>query len=138
MLFCKNASAKLLNFPQTALASLDSNFIFNIYYVINEEITAAVTAFLCIFAAEKILLFGMGKKNISTTKLKRAALRLWNLCKQGAKHVGLPFVYAGVALMGIFYFTGLTNYNLLILLPLLLILLGIVGFVKQEKRKERY
>lgn len=40
--------------------------------------------------------------------------------------------------MGIFYFTGLTNYNLLLLLPLLLILMGIVGFVHQEKSKNDY
>ena len=33
---------------------------------------------------------------------------------------------------------GLTNYNLLLLLPLLLILMGIVGFVHQEKGKNDY
>ena len=76
----------------------------------------------------------MGKRDYSMNKPKRAASWLWRLIKRGTAHIGLPFVYAGVLLMGIFYFTGLTNYNLLLLLPLLLILLGIVGYVRQEKR----
>jgi hypothetical protein len=80
----------------------------------------------------------MSKKHLSIDKPKKAASWLWRLAKRGAARIGLPFVYAGVLLMGIFYFTGLTNYNLLLLLPLLLILMGIVGFVHQEKGKNDY
>lgn len=80
----------------------------------------------------------MSKKHLSIDKPKKAASWLWRLAKRGARHIGLPLVYAGVLLMGIFYFTGLTNYNLLLLLPLLLILMGIVGFVHQEKGKNDY
>lgn len=55
-----------------------------------------------------------------------------------ARHMGLPLVYAGVALLAIFYFTGLNNHNLLLLLPLALMLFGVVGFVHNEKHKEIY
>ena len=54
------------------------------------------------------------------------------------RHVGLPFVYGGVACLALFYMTGLTNYNVLNILPVLAILLGIVGYVKSEKRKSLY
>ena len=80
----------------------------------------------------------MGNRHLSLAKIKNIVTPLLRLCKRGANHVRLPFVYLGVALMGIFYFTGLTNYNLLLLLPLLLILMGIVGFVHQEKGKNDY
>ena len=80
----------------------------------------------------------MGKTHSFIHKLGGAATALWHLGKRGARHIGLPLVYAGVLLMGIFYFTGLTHYNLLLLLPLLLILMGIVGFVHQEKGKNDY
>ena len=73
----------------------------------------------------------MSKKHLSIDKPKKAASWLWRLAKRGAARIGLPFVYAGVLLM-------VTNYNLLLLLPLLLILMGIVGFVHQEKGKNDY
>ncbi len=38
----------------------------------------------------------------------------------------------------VFYFTGLTDYNLLTLLPVLSILAGIVGYVREEKQKSAY
>ncbi len=54
------------------------------------------------------------------------------------RHVGLPFVYGGVICLALFYMTGLTNYNILNILPVIAIILGIVGYVKGEKRKSLY
>lgn len=47
--------------------------------------------------------------------------------------VGIPLIYIGVVLMVVFYFTNLTNYNLLLFLPLLLIGLGIIGKVAADR-----
>lgn len=60
------------------------------------------------------------------------------IVRKTTKHIGLPFVYGGVLLLAVFYFTGLTDYNWLTLLPVLSILVGIVGYVKGEKRKSAY
>ncbi len=65
-------------------------------------------------------------------------ITIQRVTKKIFKHIGLPFVYGGVLLLAIFYFTGLTNYNWLTLLPLLCIFTGIVGYVKGEKRKSAY
>ena len=54
------------------------------------------------------------------------------------RHVGLPFVYGGVICLALFYVTGLTNYNIFSMLPVVAIFLGIVGYVKGEKRKSLY
>lgn len=53
-------------------------------------------------------------------------------------HAGLPLVYIGVISLAILYFTGYTNYNAINFLPIIAILLGIVGYVKGEKRKSIY
>jgi hypothetical protein len=45
----------------------------------------------------------------------------------------MPLIYIGVVLMVVFYFTNLTNYNLLLFLPLLLIALGIIGKVAADR-----
>ena len=50
----------------------------------------------------------------------------------------VPLVYAGVLLLVGFYFLGLTNHNLLLFLPLVLIISGIVGHVAQEKHRQGY
>lgn len=47
--------------------------------------------------------------------------------------VGIPLIYIGVVLMVVFYFTNLTNYNLLLFLPLLLITIGIIGKVAADR-----
>ena len=60
------------------------------------------------------------------------------LYSRAMRHVGLPFVYGGVACLALLYATGLTNYNTLNILPIIAIFLGIVGYVKGEKRKSLY
>ena len=47
-------------------------------------------------------------------------------------------LYIGVISLAILYFTGYTNYNAINFLPIIAILLGIVGYVKGEKRKSIY
>lgn len=69
------------------------------------------------------------------TKLTKALKRASIAC---ANHAGLPLVYTGTTLLAIFYITGWTNNNLLLLLPLALMLIGAAGFVRNEKRKENY
>jgi hypothetical protein len=60
------------------------------------------------------------------SKVRGVAARLWPHVRPV---VGIPLIYIGVALMVFFYFTNLTNYNLLLFLPLLLITVGIIGKV---------
>ena len=55
-----------------------------------------------------------------------------------ARHTGIYLVYLGVLLYAVFYFTGLTNYNILLYIPLLLIILGTIGFVKHKKVEGEY
>jgi len=71
------------------------------------------------------------QENISVTrrfvsKTKGFVGRLWPHVRPV---VGIPLIYIGVVLMVVFYFTDLTNYNLLLFLPLLLITVGIIGSV---------
>jgi hypothetical protein len=74
----------------------------------------------------------------SFTFLVKVFTTIQRITKKTFEHIGLPFVYGGVLLLAIFYFTGLTNYNWLTLLSVLFILAGIVGYVKSEKRKSAY
>lgn len=74
----------------------------------------------------------------SFTFLVKVFSSLQRITRNAFKYIGLPFVYGGVLLLVIFYFTGLTNYNWLTLLPVLCILAGIVGYVGGEKRKSAY
>ena len=60
------------------------------------------------------------------SKVRGVAARLWPHVRPV---VGIPLIYIGVVLMVVFYFTNLTNYNLLLFLPLLLITVGIIGSV---------
>lgn len=75
-------------------------------------------------------------------KLASFCNKVWTSLRRvtnyGLDRVGLPAIYIGVACLAIFYFTGLTNYNLLLILPLLMILIGIIGFVHQQKTKGAY
>ena len=72
------------------------------------------------------------------TILKKSWATAARLYAVAMRHVGLPFVYGGVICLALFYATGLTNYNLLNTLPGIAIFLGIVGYVKGEKRKSPY
>lgn len=54
------------------------------------------------------------------------------------RHAGLPLVYLGVLLFAVFYFTGLTNYNILLFIPLVLIIVGVIGFVYRERTIGEY
>lgn len=54
------------------------------------------------------------------------------------RHAGLPLVYLGVLLFAVFYFTGLTNYNILLFIPLMLIIVGVIGFVYRERTIGEY
>ena len=74
----------------------------------------------------------------SFTSLVKVYTAIDRITKKTFKHIGLPFVYGGVLLLTVFYFTGLTDYNLLTLLPVLSILAGIVGYVRVcERRKAK-
>lgn len=76
------------------------------------------------------------KKIIRFLKLTAAALRkAFAFC---ARHTGIGLVYLGVLLFAVFYFTGLTNYNILLYLPLFLIILGTIGFVRRKKAERSY
>jgi hypothetical protein len=59
----------------------------------------------------------------------------WPKCR---RWFDVHLVYAGVLLLVVFYFVGLTNYNLLLFLPLVLIICGIVGHVAHEKHRQGY
>lgn len=64
------------------------------------------------------------------SKVKGLIARLWpHVCLV----VGIPLIYIGVVLMMVFYFTNLTNYNILLFLPLLLIAVGIIGKVAADR-----
>lgn len=52
--------------------------------------------------------------------------------------IGLPCVYVGVILMAAIYIFNLTNYNILLLLGVFLILSGIVGYVYRTKAESQY
>ncbi len=69
---------------------------------------------------------------------KKSLATMARLYDTAMRHVGLPFVYGGVICLALFYMTGLTNYNVLNILPVIAIILGIVGYVKGEKRKSLY
>lgn len=72
------------------------------------------------------------------TILRKSWATATRLYSAAMSHVGLPFVYGGVVCLALFYATGLTNYNILNVLPVIAIFLGIVGYIKGEKRKSLY
>ena len=50
----------------------------------------------------------------------------------------LPCVYVGVLIMMLIYIFKLTNYTALLLLPVILIILGIIGYVHRQKTEGKY
>ena len=54
------------------------------------------------------------------------------------RFLGLPWLYAGVALLAVSYILSLTHYTFLLFLGLLLILFGAAGWIIKEKHKSRY
>ncbi len=75
-------------------------------------------------------------------KIYQATKAVWGTASRlyavAMRHIGLPFVYGGVAALALFYLTGLSNYNILNFLAVMSIFLGTVGYVKGEKRKSVY
>lgn len=67
------------------------------------------------------------------SSLTTAAQVLRRLGRRVRPVVGIPLIYIGVVLMVVFYFTNLTNYNILLFLPLLLITIGIIGKVAADR-----
>ena len=74
----------------------------------------------------------------SFTFLVKVFSSLQRITRNAFKYIGLPFVYGGVICLALFYATGLTNYNILSILPVIAIFFGIAGYVKGEKRKSLY
>ena len=54
------------------------------------------------------------------------------------KFVGLPMVYVGVAVLLLSYVTRLSRFNAVLLLGLLLVVAGTVGYVWKVKRESKY
>ena len=52
--------------------------------------------------------------------------------------VGLPMVYVGVAVLLLAYVTRLSRFNAVLLLGLLLVVVGTVGYVWKVKRESKY
>ncbi len=52
--------------------------------------------------------------------------------------IGLYSVYTGVAILALSYITGLTRYNAISLLGLLLIIIGVVAYIFIERHKGKY
>ncbi len=72
------------------------------------------------------------------TILRKSLATAKRLGTMTMRHVGLQFVYGGVICFAMLYATGLTNYNIFNILPVISILLGIIGYTKSEKRKSLY
>ena len=72
------------------------------------------------------------------TILRKSLATAKRLGTMAMRHVGLQFVYGGVICFAMLYATGLTNYNIFNILPVISILLGIIGYTKSEKRKSLY
>ena len=80
---------------------------------------------------------GENKKQSSSKKKRRALIKstllsVWHYAKP---LVGYPIIYIGVGLMAVFYFTGLTNYNFLLFIPMAFITIGIVGRIRALRYK---
>jgi|GEM_PF-5823372 hypothetical protein len=69
------------------------------------------------------------------------AAKLYHVIASGIKKnrfcLGLPLVYTGVLFFASLFVFGLTNHNLP-LLPTIMIIAGIWGFIKYEKSKSDY
>jgi len=54
------------------------------------------------------------------------------------RFMGLPWLYAGVALFVVSYVFSLTHYTFLLILALLLVLFGAIGWVVKEKHNSKW
>lgn len=52
--------------------------------------------------------------------------------------LGLPLVYAGVAILLLGYISGLTRHNAVLVVGLLFVLVGAASYVWKERRQSRY
>lgn len=75
------------------------------------------------------------KKAAFLQNIIRKARKAFSYC---VRHTGIYLVYLGVLLYAVFYFTGLTNYNILTVIPLIFIVLGTIGFVHHKKIEGQY
>ena len=53
-------------------------------------------------------------------------------------YLGVALVFTGALLLMVSYLTGFTRYNLVLLTGLIIIVLGAVLHVRQQKRGEKY
>ena len=76
-------------------------------------------------------------KNGTKTEQKRNANNL-KAMKKLKKLLGLPLVYAGVAILLLGYVSGLTRHNAVLVVGLLFVLAGAASYVWKERRQSRY
>ena len=106
---------------------LSQNAVQNYYFFFNQPI------FFCIFA-RKTLYFNAKRPE---TEQKRNANNL-KAMKKLKKLLGLPLVYAGVAILLLGYVSGLTRHNAVLVVGLLFVLAGAASYVWKERRQSRY
>ena len=76
-------------------------------------------------------------RNDPKTEQKRNANNL-KAMKKMKKLLGLPLVYAGVAILLLGYVSGLTRHNAVLVVGLLFVLAGAASYVWKERRQSRY
>ena len=76
-------------------------------------------------------------RNDLKTEQKRNANNL-KAMKKLKKLLGLPLVYAGVAILLLGYVSGLTRHNAVLVVGLLFVLAGAASYVWKERRQSRY
>ena len=76
-------------------------------------------------------------RNDQKTEQKRNANNL-KAMKKLKKLLGLPLVYAGVAILLLGYVSGLTRHNAVLVVGLLFVLAGAASYVWKERRQSRY
>lgn len=93
-------------------------------------------AFICIFAAKWAYIWHKMAKTTSILKqISNFSKRIFKRCINA---MDLPCVYVGVLIMMLIYIFKLTNYTALLLLPVILIILGIIGYVHRQKTEGKY
>ncbi len=70
--------------------------------------------------------------------MKKFALDIKKLFHKIRPLIGLPLVYAGCLLSALLYAFNLTNNNIVLLLPAIMILAGIVGQICRQKSEDNY
>ena len=106
---------------------LSQNAVQNYYFFFNQP------NFFSNFA-RKTLYFNAKRPE---TEQKRNANNL-KAMKKLKKLLGLPLVYAGVAILLLGYVSGLTRHNAVLIIGLLFVLAGAASYVWKERRQSRY